>query len=88
MFHQFRNAVLGLTIAAAPALAQTTGVPGINDYTINTFTSGSQSCTQLCIPTPATITMSVNTTPGAFVIIYWTDCPCRGCSIRRPAACW
>lgn len=73
-----------LTFAAAAA-AQTTGVAGINDYTINGSVPGSQSCTSLCLPSPTVLTMSVNTIPGTAVIVVWTDCPCRGCAIPWPA---
>lgn len=84
------NLVRSLTLAAAlaPLTAQVTGVAGINDYTVNGVAPGSQSCTQVCIPTPGTINMNVNTVPGAFVVIVFTDCPCRGCAIPwAPNAC-
>ncbi len=80
-------ATLGFALAlacAGSAVAQVTGVPGINDYTLNGLVSGSQSCTSLCFPSPTTLTMAVNTTPGAPVIVYWTTCPCRGCSVPWP----
>lgn len=73
--------ILTLAAVAAPLAAQTTGVAGINDYTVNGSTPGSSSCPAVCIPTPGTITMTVNTVPGAFVIFVWTDCPCTGCAI-------
>lgn len=76
---------LGLALACGSLTAQVTGVPGINDYTINGSTSGSQSCTALCMPSPLLLTMAVNTVPGAPVVIVWTDCPCRGCAVPWPA---
>ena len=77
---------LGLTLllTGARANAQVTGVPGINDYTLNGSTSGSTSCTTLCMPAPLNLTMAVSTVPNAPVVVFWTDCPCRGCSIPWP----
>jgi hypothetical protein len=75
-------------LAATPARAQTTGVVGRNDYTINGLTSGSTSCTSLCFPSPATLVLSVTTTPGNPVIVVWNACPCRPCvSPWLPNAC-
>lgn len=79
---------LALLVVTAPLTAQVTGVFGINDYTVNGVAPGSQSCTPVCIPTPGLITMNVDTVPGAFVVVVFTDCPCRGCSIPwGPNAC-
>ena len=79
---------LALAAVVAPLVAQTTGVAGMNDYTVNGSTPGSTSCPQVCIPTPGTISMSVNTAPGAFVVIIWTDCQCLGCAIPwAPNSC-
>lgn len=66
------------------ATAQVTGVPGINDYTLNGLVSGSTSCTPLCIPSPVPLTMTVNTAPGNGVMIFFTDCPCRSCAFPWP----
>jgi len=84
--HKPLSIALGLCLAltGARANAQVTGVPGINDYTLNGFTSGSTSCTSLCFPSPVTLTMAVHTAPGNLAIAFWTDCPCRGCSIPWP----
>ena len=79
---RFLTAALLLT---GSLLAQVTGVPGKNDYTINGSTSGSQSCNTLCLPSPVVMNLSVNTVPGNLVIIVFTDCPCRGCSIPWPS---
>ena len=81
--HAFPDLIrsVALLAAIAPLAAQTTGVAGINDYTVNGVAPGSSSCPQVCIPTPGIITMNVNTVPGAFVVIVFTDCPCRGCAI-------
>jgi len=76
------------TALIRPAPAQVTGVPGINDYTINGLGSGGTSCIPLCIPSPTTLTLVVNTVPGNAVIVFFSDCPCRGCSFPwLPNAC-
>jgi hypothetical protein len=62
----------------ALGLAQTTGVPGINDYTINGVGSGSTSCTTQCFNTPVNLSLDVSTAPGNFVIYVWSFCPCFG----------
>ncbi len=80
-----RSAVLLGLLLAAGARAQTTGVPGMNDYTINGLTSGSSSCTQLCFASPLTLNMVVSGPPNSAAMIFWTDCPCRGCAIPWPA---
>lgn len=78
-----------LLLSAALATAQTTGVPGINDYTINgSACSGSPSCTTCCFATPASLNCSVSTAPGNFVIIVWSFCPCSaGFVCGPPNAC-
>ena len=76
---------------AAPsfAIAQTTGVPGINDYTISGSLSGSASCTTLCFATPANLNLNVSTAPGNLVIFAWSFCPCFGGFVcGGPNACF
>jgi hypothetical protein len=83
----FRSAgllCLALSITAPAAVAQVTGVAGINDYTLNGLVPGSTSCTSLCFASPLTLTMTVQASVGSVVVIVWTDCPCRGCSIPWP----
>ena len=78
----FRSArSLLFALLAASAAAQVTGVPGINDYTINGFVSGSTSCTPMCFPTGGIVlNLNVSTAPGNPVLVLFSDCPCRGCS--------
>ena len=76
-------AVLALALGST-LTAQVTGVPFMNDYTLNGLTSGSQSCTPLCFPSPVTLTMTVTTPPGAFVVVFWMNCPCNGCALPWP----
>ena len=64
--------LLGLALASAPAAAQTTGVPFINDYTVGGVASGSTSCTPVSIPggglaVPFTVTASA---PGLPVFLF------------------
>jgi hypothetical protein len=68
-------------LLASPAPAQTTGVAGINDYTINGLTAGSTSCPNLCFPAPTVLTLSVSTAPGNPVMMFFTPCACRVCSV-------
>jgi hypothetical protein len=61
------------------AVAQTTGVPGINHYTImggGAICNGSPSCTTCCFFTPVTLACNVSTAPGNLVVILWSFCPC------------
>jgi hypothetical protein len=59
------------------AAAQVTGVPGINDYTINApVCAGSPSCTTCCFQTPVALNCNVSTTPGNLVVVIWSFCPC------------
>jgi hypothetical protein len=70
------------------ALAQTTGVPGINDYTVNGLTSGSMSCTTQCNATPVNLNLAVSTVPGNIVIFAFSFCPCfSGFACAGPNAC-
>lgn len=69
--------VLASLAIAALGRAQTTGVPGINDYTINSPTcSGSPSCQTCCFATPVTLSCNVSTAPGNVAVIVWSFCPC------------
>lgn len=73
---------------ATVGLAQTTGVIGINDYTINSSTSGATSCTTQCYTTPVSLSLDVSTAPGNFVIYIWSFCPCSaGFVCGGPNAC-
>jgi len=73
----------------AVAAAQTTGVPGINDYTISGSSgpncAGSPSCITCCYPTPTTVTGNVSTVPGNFVIFIWSFCPCSAGFLCGPS---
>jgi hypothetical protein len=67
-----------LAAIAVPALAQTTGVVGINDYTINGVGSGSTSCTAVCHATPVNLSLDVSTAPNNIVVYVLSFCPCFG----------
>src|SRR5262249_2236728 len=74
-----------LALALAPAVAQTTGVPGINDYTINSLGSGSTSCTSLCFPNGnVTLGLNVSAPVGSFIVALFNFCPCLACSLPAP----
>jgi hypothetical protein len=74
----FRAAAASVLLTTA-ALAQTTGVAGINDFTINGSTPGSASCTNMCFPTPVNLNLDVSTVNGNFVIYLFSFCPCVPC---------
>jgi hypothetical protein len=81
--HQLALAAL---LAIGSAFAQTTGVPGINDYTINSLGSGSTSCTTMCFPNGnVTLNLSVSAPPGAFIFVFFNFCPCQTCFMGAPA---
>ena len=65
-----------LLVVALPIHAQTTGIPGFNDYTINALGSGSTSCTSLTFITPLTLTFQVSGAPVTPVMIYLSFAPC------------
>ena len=67
---------LALLVIVIPARAQTTGIPGFNDYTINAIGSGSTSCTSITVLTPSTVTFQVSGTPLTPVMIYISFVPC------------
>jgi len=69
---------------AALAVAQTTGVNGINNYTIAPGCSGAMSCTSCCFVTPVPLVCNVSTAPGNAVIFYYSFCPCSTCFIPGP----
>ena len=74
---RFATAALALALFAVPAAAQTTGFAGINDYTVNGFTSGSTSCNFVLVPVGSPITFTVTAAPGSPVLILFVfDCPC------------
>lgn len=77
------------TTLATVAVAQgTTGVAGVNNYTLGGMIPGSSSCTLLS-PFPSGPTVfNVSTAPGAPVVFMFNiNCPCRACLLPwLPAA--
>ncbi len=72
-------------LTAAAALAQTTGVPGMNDLTVNTMGSGTTSCTTFCFPNGGlTLNFQVSAPPGASAIALFSFCPCTTCTLPGP----
>lgn len=83
-----RTAALVALFCCAPAVAQTTGVVGQNDYTINGAGSGSVSCTPLAFPPGLPLVLSVTSPPGSIVTFGFSLCPCVPCSVPLlPVAC-
>ncbi len=79
----FLPLVAFLAVCTAPA--QTTGVVGINDYTINGLGSGSTSCTTLCFPGGGlTLTLAASAPVGSIVLVLFNFCPCLVCSLGGP----
>ncbi|MCA9321333.1 MAG: hypothetical protein KDB53_11390 [Planctomycetes bacterium] len=67
---------LMVTVLGGSVAAQTTGVPGFNDYTINGLTSGSTSCTALTFVTPTPMNFLVTMNPGSAVFLLASSLPC------------
>jgi hypothetical protein len=72
-------------LLAGTAVAQTTGVPGINDLTLNGLFSGLTSCATTCFPNGnVTLTYTVSVAPGAIPFVLFNLCPCQPCSLTAP----
>ncbi len=80
------SSALAVPLAACAAVAQVTGVPGTNDYTINTLGSGGTSCVPLCFPNGGvTLNLAVSAPLGAIAIAFFNFCPCQTCQLPGPA---
>lgn len=76
---------LSACILVGAAVAQTTGVPGINDLTMNGFGSGMTSCAVTCVPNGNTVlNYTVSVAPGAIPFVIFNLCPCLPCSLTAP----
>ena len=79
-----RAALLGaapLVAAPAAAPAQTTGVPGLSDYTVNGIGSGGTSCRSLVLA-PGRAGFAVRTAaPGQVVVLAFSALPCAPASL-------
>lgn len=73
-------------LLSGSAVAQTTGVPGINDLTLNfTFGSGMTSCATTCFPNGnVVLTYTVSVGTGAIPFLMLNLCPCQPCSLTAP----
>lgn len=79
------HALLSLLATAGLTVAQTTGVPGINDYTVNSLGSGSTSCSTLCFPGGGlTLNLQITQPGGALGLILINFCPCLACQLTAP----
>lgn len=67
------------------AAAQTTGVPGFNDYTVGGLGAGSVSCTALTVPAGPTL-FTLMTEPGApsTLFLFNVNCLCSPCFLPWP----
>lgn len=78
--------LLPLFVFTAATVAQTTGVPGINDLQVNGFGSGMTSCATTCFPNGnVTLTYTVSAPVGSFVFVMFNLCPCFTCQLPAPA---
>ncbi|MEO6597766.1 MAG: hypothetical protein ABIP94_23725 [Planctomycetota bacterium] len=78
--------LLATPLLAFPALAQVTGVPGINDLTVNGLGSGGTSCVPLCFPNGnLTLNLAVSAPPGAIILVFANFCPCLTCQLPGPS---
>jgi len=77
---------LAFLLTAGAAMAQTTGVPGINDLTVNWAGSGTTSCTSMCFPNGnVALNFDVSAPVGAVAVLLFSFCPCTTCSLPGPA---
>ena len=80
------STLLVASLAIAPTLAQTTGVVGINDYTINSLGSGGTSCVPLCFPNGnVVLNLAVSAPLGTIAIAFFNLCPCLPCQLPGPS---
>ncbi len=69
--------ILTAAMLLVPAQAQTTGIPGFNDYTIGGAGSGSTSCTALTFTSPVVLNFQVSASgPGQTVFVVVSNLPC------------
>ncbi len=79
----FLRHLVALLLLAAPAAAQTTGFPFINDLTLNGFLSGSASC-NFTNQTGNPLNFQVTAAPNAPVTLIFDTAPCFAGSIPLP----
>lgn len=67
---------------AATTSAQTTGVPGVNDLTVNATGSGGTSCQFLTLTGGGTVTINIDTLPGLSTVFFLSPfCRCTDGSV-------
>lgn len=77
--------LLAVLLTAGAAIAQTTGVPGLNDLTVNLMGSGSTSCSPFCFPGGnVTIALDLSAPPGASGFLLLSFCRCLPCQLNAP----
>ncbi len=77
--------LLPAVFALGSTVAQTTGVVGTNDYTINSLGSGGTSCVSLCFPNGnVVLNLAVSAPLGAIGIVFFNFCPCLTCQLPGP----
>lgn len=81
--------VLFLVLSAATARAQTTGQPGLNDYTINGQGSGGTSPRSLVLPVGRSGFTVSTSAPGQLVVFaFSSNLPCTpGAACFAPSPC-
>ena len=77
--------LLGVLLTASAAIAQTTGVPGLNDLTVNLLGSGSTSCSPFCFPGGnVTINLDLSAPAGSSAFLLLSFCRCLPCQLTGP----
>ena len=80
------STLLAVSLAITPALAQTTGVIGTNDYTVNGLGSGGTSCVSLCFPNGnLVLNLALSAPLGTIAIAFFNLCPCLPCQLPGPS---
>lgn len=76
--------LLSLLLPTA-VVAQTQGVPGVNDYWITPGGApGGFSCKAMNFVTPNVLNMNVSAAPNTPFYVFWFTCPCVAC-MQAPA---
>ncbi len=81
------RSLAALLLLAAPAAAQTTGFPFVNDLTVNGSIPGSTSC-NLVNSTALPHTYQITAAPLSPCVLFFSLCPCQAGAIPlAPATC-
>ena len=78
--------LLPILLLASAVSAQTTGVVGVNDYTINNAISGSTSCNKVLLG-GLPITFKITAAANSSVVLLFSLCPCSSNFFAMGTSC-